>query len=182
MEQQLEITPRDHDHPSGTGWMRTISGKWFKPCEPNIVDLDITDIAHALAHCNRYAGHTVEPYSVAEHSIYVASMLWRQTGNARMALSGLLHDAAEAYIGDMINPLKRSGYMDAYCNLDTLYNPIINEAFDVEITHPWVKQVDFEIMAWEMAMIRDSVLRVAPKPHDAYHAFLNAFTWYQRGR
>lgn len=83
-------------------WMLTHSGNKFWPTNPSINDLDIYDIAHSLSMQCRYNGHTNRFYSVAEHSVLVARAL-----PPKLALWGLLHDAAEAYVGDMVRPLKR---------------------------------------------------------------------------
>lgn len=69
-----------------------------------ICDLDsitIEDIAGALSKLPRFNGQTRHTYTVAEHSVAVAARL-----NKRIALEGLLHDAAEAYVGDMTGPLQ----------------------------------------------------------------------------
>ena len=88
-------------------WMQTSLGAAFWPLDPRPEDIDIRDIAHALAMQCRYNGHCRVFYSVAEHSILVSQVV-----PAEDALYGLLHDAAEAYVGDIIRPLKRhiSGY------------------------------------------------------------------------
>lgn len=82
-------------------WMQTATGRAFWPLDPQPEDVAIADIAHALAHICRYNGHCSRFYSVAEHSVLVASALPPQ-----LKLCGLLHDAAEAYVGDMTRPLK----------------------------------------------------------------------------
>jgi len=64
-------------------------------------DVRLPDIAHALSLINRYTGHTVLPYSVAQHSVVVS-----QICQPEHALWGLLHDASEAYLGDVASPLK----------------------------------------------------------------------------
>jgi hypothetical protein len=64
-------------------------------------DFDIEDIAHSLSNINRYIGHTREPYSVAEHSVHVSFLVPKE-----FAMIGLLHDAHEAYVGDVNRPLK----------------------------------------------------------------------------
>jgi hypothetical protein len=63
--------------------------------------ISITDIAHALSNICRYTGHTSKFYSVAEHSIHVSRLV-----PAKDAFWGLIHDAAEAYVGDLNRPLK----------------------------------------------------------------------------
>ena len=82
-------------------WMTTFTGGQFWPLDPRPEEVEPRDIAHALAYTCRYNGHSSHYYSVAEHSVLVARVA--TPGSARYAL---LHDAAEAYVGDMIRPLK----------------------------------------------------------------------------
>ncbi len=67
---------------------------------------DIKEIAHALSLICRFNGHTIRHYSVAEHSLLVASEIERCGHSVEAQLAGLLHDVAEAYIGDFVSPLK----------------------------------------------------------------------------
>lgn len=83
-------------------WIQTYVGKQFWPLAPRPEDLDIRDIAHSLSLQCRFNGHCGVFYSVAEHSVRVAEQL-----PGELALWGLLHDAAEAYLGDLTRPLKR---------------------------------------------------------------------------
>jgi hypothetical protein len=82
-------------------WIRTYSGSTFDFCDVQNSLMHIEDIAHALANTCRYTGHPNRFYSVAEHSIYVAMSV-----KPEYQLVGLLHDAAEAYVGDVSSPLK----------------------------------------------------------------------------
>lgn len=85
-------------------------------------DVDIHDIAHALAYTCRFNGHCVQFYSVAQHSAAVSLMMEHQLAAQRFtvrdqragALLGLLHDASEAYLGDVVAPLKSLELFDAY--------------------------------------------------------------------
>ena len=65
-------------------------------------DIDIRDISSALSKICRYGGRLKDFYSVAQHSIIVSNLC-----EPEYALAGLLHDAAEAYIGDIISPIKK---------------------------------------------------------------------------
>lgn len=85
-------------------WMMTYTGRKFYPLDPRPEDIDLRDIAWALAHQCRYNGHCAFFYSVAEHSVLMSKTF----EGAPLARQALLHDAAEAYIGDMIRPLKHS--------------------------------------------------------------------------
>lgn len=68
--------------------------------------LDINTIATALSRINRFTGHGARAYSVAEHSLLVSDLLADQGYSALVQLAGLMHDAHEAYIGDLSSPLK----------------------------------------------------------------------------
>jgi uncharacterized protein len=98
-------SPRRKDDPSPSGpWVQTVSGKRFYLLDPRPEMITIEDIAHALGQLCRFTGHTRKFLSVAEHSVTVSHLL-KPFGPAA-ELAGLLHDAAEAYIGDVNNPLK----------------------------------------------------------------------------
>lgn len=82
--------------------IRTYTGKVF---DITVLDPDsicIEDIAHALSNTARFGGHLDKMYSVAQHSIYVALLC-----SPENRLAALLHDASEAYIGDMPSPFKK---------------------------------------------------------------------------
>jgi len=92
--------------PSRVGdWMITYTGRRFWPLSPRVEDVSFRDIAHALSQVCRYGGHTRCFYSVAEHSAHLAEYFMR-LGRPDLARFALLHDGSEAYIGDMIRPLK----------------------------------------------------------------------------
>ena len=83
-------------------WISTYSGRKFDFKNMRPEDVSLEDICHSLAMIPRFNGHTLRHYSVAEHSINVGNLMPREE-----ALHGLLHDAAEAYIGDWCTPLKQ---------------------------------------------------------------------------
>lgn len=88
-------------HACNDGVFNTVSGKKIDLLQPTPDMIDINDIAHALSRICRFGGHAKEFYSVAQHSLLVAAM-----APDELKLEALLHDAAEAYVGDVIKPLK----------------------------------------------------------------------------
>lgn len=98
-------------------WMQTFTGNKFYPLDPRPEDIRIQDIAHALAMICRYNGHSAQFYSVAEHSVLVSKGVKRlqEISDPEEQFLGLMHDAAEAYICDIIRPVKRNiiGYEKA---------------------------------------------------------------------
>ena len=83
-------------------WIQTFTGTRFELLDPRPDAVEIRDIAHSLASICRFGGHCDWFYSVAQHSWIVSHCCqpWD-------ALWGLLHDAAEAYVGDVTRPLKQ---------------------------------------------------------------------------
>lgn len=87
-----------------TGVVETYSGGGFDLFDPDPDDVRLLDIAASLAHTCRFGGHCRMFYSVAQHSILVSREL--PADDDRLRLLGLLHDAGEAYVGDIPRPLK----------------------------------------------------------------------------
>lgn len=81
--------------------IQTRMGFYFDLEHPWRSYVHIVDIAHALSNLCRFSGHCREFYSVAQHSVLVATI-----APPEHALAALLHDAAEAYCGDVSAPLK----------------------------------------------------------------------------
>jgi hypothetical protein len=78
----------------------------FDPMEPEFDDIHIEDIAHALSHICRANGHFFHFYSVAQHSLNCAFEALAREYSPREQLACLIHDASEAYLGDLVEPIK----------------------------------------------------------------------------
>jgi hypothetical protein len=115
--------------------MQTFTGKKFYPLNPRVEDVCIEDIAHALSLYNRFGGHTKFPYSVAAHSIHVSDLCKADP------MGGLMHDATEAYMGDMIRPLKFC--FPEFKRYEDDLQSVIAEALGIPfVHHPSVKHCD----------------------------------------
>lgn len=90
-------------------WKQTITGRVFPMTGFTASDVDLHgEVAPALARICRYGGHVPgNPYSVAQHCCIGADAALEETGDANLAAYVLLHDAHEAYFGDMTTPVER---------------------------------------------------------------------------
>ncbi|MDO4465754.1 MAG: HD domain-containing protein [Bacillota bacterium] len=87
--------------------MNTYSGKRFDPMCMKPEDIEVADICHALSLLCRGAGQIRRFYSVAQHSINCAKEAQARNYSNRVILACLLHDSSEAYLADVIRPIKK---------------------------------------------------------------------------
>jgi len=127
--------------------IHTFSGIAFDLLNPQPEMILIEDIAHSLSLINRFNGAALFPYSVAQHSLYVASLL-----PPELKLHGLLHDAAEAYIGDMVSPLKK--IMTQYKIVEERISKVVAVVFGLAYPEPReVKEADLAMLSAEREQV-----------------------------
>ena len=107
------MTVPDHAPPGPGPYLQTVSGRWVNPFDPDPAQLDAGDIARALANQCRFGGHCRVFYSVAQHSVIVSRLVEERGGDVEDVFAALMHDAAEAYLGDMPHPLKHRSALGA---------------------------------------------------------------------
>lgn len=120
------------------------------------------DIAHSLSQLCRFTGHTPKFYSVAEHSCLVhdAIMSDHPLAGDELAMAGLLHDAAEAYIGDIATPLKRK----LVCQFDYAEG----HSRSIEYTETLIRAAIFRsLLGWTDAMRAELLEMVKPYDREA---------------
>jgi uncharacterized protein len=107
------MTAPDHGPPAPGPYLQTVSGRWVNPFDPDPSQLDAGDIARALANQCRFGGHSRAFYSVAQHSVIVSQLVEQRGGDVEDSFAALMHDATEAYLGDMPHPLKHRSPLGA---------------------------------------------------------------------
>lgn len=111
---------------NGDGVFSTRSGQLIDIMNPTADTIDLEDIASALSHVCRFGGQVNQFYSVAQHSVLVSYLC-----DPEYAMYGLLHDASEAYIGDVIKPLKNI-LGDVYEDIETKFTYAIFDKFNLD--------------------------------------------------
>lgn len=125
------------------GIIHTHSGLRVNPLAMRVEDVRIEDIAHHLSQVNRYIGAAAYPFSVAQHSILVARLLMIGGASPKVELAGLLHDASEAYLGDLATPIKRDPISEGYRGVEWRIQRLIEAVFDLPYS-----STDSDIVKW----------------------------------
>ena len=146
----LGMAMPDHAPPAPGPYLQTVSGRWVNPFDPDPAQLDAGDIARALANQCRFGGHSRVFYSVAQHSVIVSRLVEERGGDAEDVFAALMHDAAEAYLGDMPHPLKhRSPLGAAFKEAEVHLEQAIRDRFGIKPGVPAIKQADRALLATE---------------------------------
>jgi 5'-deoxynucleotidase YfbR-like HD superfamily hydrolase len=127
-----------------------VSGRWVNPFEPDPAQFDAGDIARALGNQCRFGGHSRVFYSVAQHSVIVSRVVEERGGDVEDVFAALMHDASEAYLGDMPHPIKhRSELGAAFRDAEAGLEEAIRERFKIKAEVPEIKRVDRALLATE---------------------------------
>jgi hypothetical protein len=152
----------------------TRCGISFNLVEPTPEMIEIGDIAHALANLCRFTGHTKSFYSVAEHCVRASREV-----PAAFALEALLHDATEAYLGDVSSPLK--ALLPDYQAIEHRLDAVIRQRFGLPAKmSPEVKRADLAMLATERTCLMPSTAEVWTQLQDITPAPLIDYTWTPR--
>jgi len=122
------------------GVIRTHTGRAVDLVHPSPSMFFVDDIARGLSMLCRYVGQVSQFYSVAEHSFWVSM----QCGDSpQTQLWGLLHDASEAYLGDMSAPVKGLPELAPFRLLERRVSAAILTQFGLPLEAPTiVKKID----------------------------------------
>jgi 5'-deoxynucleotidase YfbR-like HD superfamily hydrolase len=151
-------------------WVQTHTGLAMDLLNPRVEDVHYQDIHVALARAPRFAGHTIEPFSVGQHSVLVMRILdwmWMERGHVvptEMRLATLLHDAHEAYMGDISTPVSNlPGLARPIFALKGRLQRVIHIAFGLPAALPdeWLRMIAH---ADRVALATEKRDLMAPEP------------------
>lgn len=167
-------------------YIQTAGRNYVDLADPDPDQIDIEDIAHGLSHICRWVGHTRQFYSVAEHSLLCCNC-----ADPEHALEALLHDAAEAYVGDVSTPLKAM-LGPIYTDIEQRIDRVIRAKYGLpEQETLVVKRIDQSVMTLELQDIMHvtTTCQNVPRPRTgsvwyyppgiAKRAFLSRFYYLQ---
>lgn len=187
-------------------WIQTVSGKVFRPLAPEQATINAFDIAHALSHACRFAGHVRQFYSVAQHSVHVFREVQERCeheGVSRdvaieLQFAALMHDASEAYCVDIPKPIKLMPELAGYREIEKRVEAAVQQRFSIAAEHahhPWIKWADLRVLATEARdllatpdqkwSVREEPMQRTIRPISVEHArkaFLSAYALLQNSR
>lgn len=146
------------------------SGVFFNLVSPRVEDVFITDIAHHLAQTCRFGGGTDEFFSVAEHSLNCRWWVKAQKLSAQTQLRALLHDAHEAYIGDITTPVKLV-MGEAYLSLEWKLDKVIGRKFGITLqrSSPTLREANDMVWMADQKMLAIEAYWMMPSSGEGEH-------------
>ncbi len=133
-------------------YMTTFTGEDFQPVAPEIEKVNIKDIAHALSLICRGNGHLKHFYSVAQHSVNCSLEAKARGYSSKIQLVCLLHDGSEAYIADIVRPVK--SHLKNYLEIEEILQNIIYQKFIKEDIDSQdlkkMKEIDDAVLLYEL--------------------------------
>lgn len=153
-----------------SNWIQTFSCRRIDYENPQPDQVRIEDIARSLARLPRFLGHTREFYSVAQHSVGVCKILpfvwsakewagWRKNEQRSLKREALLHDAVEAYTGDLPTPAKKSLGLP-WREMERRVDRRVRRALGLLGAEPWPVKVADQVALYLEATGRNIGIRV----------------------
>lgn len=136
----------------------TFSGKEFDVVTPDLDEICLEDIAHALSQTCRFTGHTEKLYSVAEHSVLCSNV----ADTIELQRACLLHDAAEAYLNDIASPVKR--LLPKYEAFEEVLLLSVFRKYGLAQFDPWDDQIKY-VDRW---LLRSEIHQLMPQRAKAF--------------
>ena len=144
--------------------IKVADGHYLDLVETDPATIDLYSIATGLSQTCRFGGQTPRFYSVAEHSYLAAAMALDDGLNAEVVRAILLHDAAEAYIGDVVKPLKL--LLPEYAVIEQRIEAAIGRRFDIDFEEHTVT-----IKRYDRQMLKAEKMHFWPEDSEKWAGF-----------
>ncbi len=143
----------------------TFTGQEVCPENLGNLNINLQDIAHHLTKIQRFGGALPfdKSYSVAEHSILMTQYALKHYRSKNIARMCLLHDASEAYLGDVISGLKAC--LPDYQQLETKMTTLIYTKYKID-HHPSIAKVTKSI---DTRILLDEVQQLLPNRTEVFN-------------
>lgn len=172
----------------GTGFMSLVSEKVVDLFAIKKSDINAWDIAWALSQSTRYNGQIPVPWDVLSHTGMVYALYMadhRNDADPKVILSLLLHDASEAYIGDIVQPIKGLPQMAWFVELDDAITETVFDAFGLDwMNTDWdiIKHYDYLAVKHEIHWLKPTsngsdLFRYIDIPVDRFMPLAKAKPW-----
>lgn len=146
---------------------RTASGKFIDILNMQPGDVSINDIAHSLSKIQRFGGATPldKSYTVGEHSINLSIFFSKQVGSTQLALYALIHDSTEAYLSDIISPVKKA--LPDYIKLEDKILRVILRGLNL----PYDEGIFKRIKESDKRILIDEAAAIMPETEQEYREY-----------
>lgn len=139
-------------------WLQTWTGKKFFPLDADPADINLRDIARSLSMLCRFVGHVDRFYSVAEHSVRMSEKAEERGFDIIIQRQCLVHDAAEAYLGDVSRPVKMQDELAGYRVAESVLQVKILRALELPpYLSKEVDDLDLEILGTEAYYLKSPI-------------------------
>ncbi len=135
---------------NGESFLQTYTGKLVSVQKPDPKDLDPLDMIHAISLSCRFNGHCSRLYTVGEHTLNGDFIIRKLAGDfAPLRKSWFIHDLTEAYVGDVIRPVKR--HLPEFKDIEKVFHKALCEKFGLQgvFNEEGVHQIDNYVVMWE---------------------------------
>ena len=161
------------------GCINTFSGLKINLINPKPEQISIYDIARGLSNNSHFGGHVPEFFSIAQHCDLVCHLMENENKfSQEELLCGLLHDASEAYLGDMVKPLKV--HIPKFQKIEDNMQKVILEKFKIDPNiMPKIKKYDKDAQYLEFTCFyRKGVSFEHLNPTESFEKFMERFHKY----
>lgn len=140
------------------------AGHYVDLSNPDPATIEIQSIAASLSKICRFGGHSPQFYSVAEHCVHATGIAAAEGFKGDTLIAVLMHDAAEAYIGDMVKPLKVM--MPEFVAIERKLESAIEQAFGIDFSFH-----ANEIRRFDRAMLKAEKIAMWPQHQREWQGF-----------